>query len=60
LTSEPLRGVHEFGGRSTSLADADHRVSDRYGMIHPNANNTLTVRSVFIIDPCNEFRLRIT
>jgi GTP-binding protein HflX len=42
------------------LADADRRVSDLYGMIHPNANNTLTVRSVFIIDPSKKLRLQIT
>jgi alkyl hydroperoxide reductase subunit AhpC len=29
-------------------------------MIHPNANNTLTVRSVFIIDPDNKVRLTLT
>lgn len=42
------------------LADADRKVSDLYGMIHPNANNTLTVRSVFIIDPQKKLRLTIT
>ena len=30
------------------LADADHKVSDLYDMIHPNASSTATVRSVFI------------
>ena len=33
------------------LADADRKVSTLYDMIHPNANATLTVRSVFVIDP---------
>lgn len=42
------------------LADRDRQVSDLYGMIHPNANNTLTVRSVFIIDPQKKLRLTIT
>lgn len=42
------------------LADGDRKVSDLYGMIHPNANNTLTVRSVFIIDPQKKLRLTIT
>ena len=42
------------------LADPDRKVSDLYGMIHPNANNTLTVRSVFIIDPQKKLRLTIT
>jgi thioredoxin-dependent peroxiredoxin len=42
------------------LADGDRKVSDLYGMIHPNANNTLTVRSVFIIDPAKKLRLELT
>ena len=33
------------------IADPDRTVSNLYDMIHPNANDTLTVRSVFIIDP---------
>jgi len=42
------------------LADPDRKVSDLYDMIHPNANNTLTVRSVFIIDPKKKLRLTLT
>ncbi len=42
------------------IADADKSVSDLYGMIHPNALNNLTVRSVFIIDPNKKLRLQIT
>jgi alkyl hydroperoxide reductase subunit AhpC len=42
------------------LADSDRRVSDLYGMIHPNSLNNLTVRSVFIIDPAKKLRLQIT
>ena len=42
------------------LADGDRKVSDLYDMIHPNANNTLTVRSVFIIDPSKKLRLVLT
>ena len=42
------------------IADPDHKVSDLYDMIHPNANNTLTVRSVFIIDPSKKVRLILT
>ena len=33
------------------LADSDRKVSELYDMIHPNANETLTVRSLFVIDP---------
>lgn len=42
------------------LGDADRKVSELYGMIHPAANDTLTVRSVFIIDPKKKVRLTLT
>jgi len=42
------------------IGDSDRTVADLYGMIHPNANDTLTVRSVFVIDPNNKIRLMIT
>lgn len=42
------------------IADADRKVSALYDMIHPNANATLTVRSVFVIDPAKKVRLIIT
>ncbi len=42
------------------VADEDRKVSDLYGMIHPNSLNNLTVRSVFIIDPNKKIRLMIT
>ncbi|MHB1248728.1 MAG: peroxiredoxin [Polaromonas sp.] len=42
------------------LADPDRKVSMLYDMIHPNANNALTVRSVFIIDPQKKIRTTLT
>jgi len=42
------------------IADADRKVSQLYDLIHPNANDTLTVRSLFIIDPNKKIRLIIT
>jgi alkyl hydroperoxide reductase subunit AhpC len=42
------------------LADPDRKVANLYGMIHPNANDTLTVRSVFFIDPKKKIRALIT
>lgn len=42
------------------LADEDRKVSELYDMIHPNANATLTVRSVFIVDPAKKVRLTLT
>ena len=42
------------------LADPDRKVANLYGMIHPKANDTLTVRSVFFIDPKKKIRAMIT
>ena len=42
------------------IADADRKVSDLYGMIHPNASDTLTVRSVFVIGPDKKIKLTLT
>ncbi|MBU2996870.1 peroxiredoxin [Cellulophaga baltica] len=42
------------------IADEDKKVSDLYDMIHPNADSTLTVRSVFIIAPDKTIKLMIT
>ena len=42
------------------IADHDRKVSDLYGMIHPNASDTMTVRSVFVIDPQKKLRLTLT
>ena len=42
------------------IADADRKVSDLYGMIHPNASDTMTVRSVFIIGPDKKLKLSLT
>ena len=42
------------------IADPDHTVSDLYDMIHPNANDTLTVRSVFVVGPDKKVKLTLT
>lgn len=42
------------------LADADRKVSELYDLIHPNADATATVRSVFFIDPNKKIRASIT
>ena len=42
------------------IGDADRKVADLYDMIHPNANDTLTVRSVFIVDPSKKVKLTLT
>jgi len=41
------------------IADSDRRIANLYGMIHPNANDTLTVRSAFVIGPDKKIKLSI-
>ena len=42
------------------IADPDRNVATMYGMIHPNALDNLTVRSVFIIGPDKKVKLQLT
>ncbi|MGO9005994.1 MAG: peroxiredoxin [Beijerinckiaceae bacterium] len=42
------------------IADPDRKVADLYGMIHPNASDTLTVRSVFVVGPDKKIKLSLT
>jgi len=42
------------------IADSERRIAGLYGMIHPNASDTLTVRSVFVIGPDKKLKLTIT
>jgi len=42
------------------IADPDRKVADLYGMIHPNASDTMTVRSVFVIGPDKKVKLTLT
>jgi len=42
------------------IADPDRKVANLYGMIHPNASDTLTVRSVFVIGPDKKIKLTLT
>jgi len=58
-----VRDIDETQGSKVDfpiLADPDRKVSTLYDMIHPNANDTLTVRSVFIVDPNKKVRLILT
>jgi len=57
------RDIEETQGAKLNfplLADADKKVSNLYGMIHPSASDTMTVRSVFIIGPDKKVKLMIT
>ena len=42
------------------IADPDKSTANKYDMIHPNASDTATVRSVFIIGPDNKVKLTLT
>jgi alkyl hydroperoxide reductase subunit AhpC len=55
--------IHETQGHALNfplLSDADKKVSTLYGMVHPEADPALTVRSVFVIDPNKKVRLTLT
>jgi alkyl hydroperoxide reductase subunit AhpC len=54
---EKTQGVRP---RFPLIGDYDRAVSTAYGMIHPQADNTFTVRSVFIIDPAKKIRATLT
>lgn len=42
------------------IADPEREIANRYGMIHPYADDTLTVRSVFVIGPDKKIKLTLT
>jgi alkyl hydroperoxide reductase subunit AhpC len=57
------RDIEETQGTAPNfplIADPDRIVADLYGMIHPNASDTATVRSVFVIGPDKKVKLTIT
>ena len=58
--SDDIRETQGHALNFPLIADEDRTVSNLYDMIHPNASDSFTVRSVFIIDPNNKVRLIIT
>ena len=57
------RDIAEVQGHAPNfpmVADADRRISLLYGMIHPSASDSMTVRSVFIIGPDKRIKLTLT
>lgn len=70
LSVDPLASHHAWIGdieetqscqmNYPMIADPDRKIADLYGMIHPNANDTFTVRSVFVIGPDKKVKLMIT
>lgn len=58
-----IKDIEETQGSTINypiIADKDRTVSGLYDMIHPEANDTFTVRSVFFIDPNKKIRAMIT
>lgn len=58
-----INDINETQGTSVNfplVADPDRVVADLYDMIHPNALNNLTVRSVFVIGPDKKVKLTLT
>lgn len=55
--------IRDVGGADLNyplIADPDKSIANLYDMIHPNASDTATVRSVFIISPDNKVKLTLT
>ncbi len=58
-----LKDIEETQGTGVNypiIADKEARIAHRYDMIHPKADHTFTVRTVFVIDPDKKVRLTIT
>ena len=54
------RDIEETQGHAPNfpmIADSDQAVSKLYGMVHPEADPTITVRTVFVIDPNKKVRM---
>jgi alkyl hydroperoxide reductase subunit AhpC len=70
LSCDPLgshrewsRDIEETQGMAPNfpvIADADRKVAQLYDMLHPNASDTMTVRSVFVIGPDHKVKLTLT
>ena len=61
--AEWIKDINEVQNTTVNfpiIADEDKKVSHLYDMIHPNADNNLTVRSVFIIAPDKSVKLTLT
>ena len=57
------RDIEETQGQKVTfpiIADHDRKVSNLYGLIHPEADPAVTVRAVYVIDPNKKVRLTIT
>src|SRR5690606_7612648 len=54
--------IEEVGATTVDyplIADEDRTISEKYDMIHPNASDSMTVRSVFVINPAKKISLSL-
>lgn len=58
--SEDIRDVTGQTVNFPLIADPEREVAGLYDMVHPNASDTATVRSVFVIGPDNKVKLTLT
>ncbi len=58
--SQDIEETQGYAPNFPMIADADRKIADLYDMVHPNASETTTVRSVFVIGPDNKVKLTIT
>ena len=58
--SQDIKDVTGAAPNFPMIADPDRSIALKYDMIHPNASETATVRSVFIIGPDNKLKLTLT
>ena len=57
--SKDIEETQGYAPNFPLIADHDRQVADLYGMIHPNASDTMTVRSVFVIGPDKKIKLTL-
>src|SRR3954468_23285313 len=57
---QDIRDVTGFALNFPLIADPDRTIASLYDMIHPNASDTATVRSVFVIGPDHKVKLMLT
>jgi alkyl hydroperoxide reductase subunit AhpC len=55
-----IKDVTGYDVNFPMIGDPDRIVANLYDMIHPNASDTMTVRSVFIVGPDNKVKLTLT
>jgi alkyl hydroperoxide reductase subunit AhpC len=58
--ADDIKETQGHGLNFPMIADADARIANLYGMIHPDTDATVTVRAIYVIDPNKKVRLVLT